>query len=88
MCGTYCRVGEGDWKAAAIFTAGTAFLCALVWKILSRSFLSIATAGGTVGKVRYVEKPAKQVETTLIRKKAALIKEIDELISRVYRLEF
>ncbi len=33
-------------------------------------------------------KPSKQVETTLIRKKTALIKEIDELISRVYRLEF
>lgn len=34
------------------------------------------------------DKPSKQVETTLIRKKAALIKEIDKLISRVYRLEF
>lgn len=37
---------------------------------------------------KLAEKPAKQVETTLIRKKTALIKEIDELISRVYRLEF
>ena len=33
-------------------------------------------------------KPSKQVETTLTRQKSALIKEIDELISRVYRLEF
>ena len=37
---------------------------------------------------KLAEKPAKQVETTLIHKKTALIKEIDELISRVYRLEF
>ena len=37
---------------------------------------------------KLAEKPAKQVETTLIRKETALIKEIDELISRVYRLEF
>ena len=37
---------------------------------------------------KLAEKPAKQVETTLIRKKTALIKEIDDLISRVYRLEF
>lgn len=33
-------------------------------------------------------KTSKQVETTLVRKKTALIKEINELISRVYRLEF
>ena len=34
------------------------------------------------------KKPSKQVETTLARQKTALINEIDELISRVYRLEF
>ena len=34
------------------------------------------------------KKPSKRVETTLVRQKTALIKEIDELISRVYRLEF
>ena len=33
-------------------------------------------------------KPSKQIETTLSRQKSSLIKEIDELISRVYRLEF
>lgn len=38
--------------------------------------------------VKLGNKPSKQVETTLLRKKTALIKEIDELISRVYRLEF
>ena len=34
------------------------------------------------------QKPSKQIETTLVRQKASLIKEIDDLISRVYRLEF
>ena len=33
-------------------------------------------------------KPSKQIETTLSCQKSSLIKEIDELISRVYRLEF
>lgn len=33
-------------------------------------------------------KPPKQVETTLIRQKTALIKEIDNLITKVYRLDF
>ena len=32
--------------------------------------------------------PPKQIETTLVRQKDVLIKEIDDLISRVYRLEF
>ena len=34
------------------------------------------------------QKPAKQIETTLVRQKESLIKEIEGLISRVYRLEF
>lgn len=34
------------------------------------------------------QKPSKQIETTLVRQKNSLIKEIDELISSVYRLEF
>lgn len=34
------------------------------------------------------QKPSKQVQTTLIRQKNALIKEIENLISSVYRLEF
>lgn len=37
---------------------------------------------------KLAEKSAKQFEITLIHKKTALTKEIDELISRVYRLEF
>ena len=37
---------------------------------------------------KLAQKPSKQIETTLSRKKLALIKEINDLISRVYRLEF
>ncbi len=54
------RIGEGDWLAAALFAAVTAILTALVWHALSRSFLSIATAGGSTAKARYVERKARQ----------------------------
>ncbi|MBR0082008.1 MAG: hypothetical protein IJP98_04630 [Clostridia bacterium] len=54
------RIGEGDWLAAAIFTAAAALLTALIWILLSRSFLGIATASGTVDKVRYVERRVKR----------------------------
>ncbi len=53
-------IGEGSWLAAAIFTAATAALFALVWIVLSRSFLNIATDSGRTEKVRYVEKPLRQ----------------------------
>ena len=54
------RIGEGDWMAAAIFLAVTAVLFAVVWRILSRSFLHIATTDGKTKKVRYAEKPVKE----------------------------
>ena len=54
------RIGEGDWLATAIFTAGTAVLFALVWLLLSRSFLSIAAAGGKTQRIRYTEKRARE----------------------------
>ena len=37
----------------------TAALFALVWTVLTRSFLGIAASGGSVGKVRYVEKTVR-----------------------------
>ncbi len=54
------RIGEGDWKAAAVFSLATAIVSALVWIVMSRSFLGIVTSGGSTAKVRYVEKPAKE----------------------------
>ena len=53
------RIGEGDWLAAAVFAAVTAALSALVWTVMSRSFLKIATSSGNTEKVRYVEKAVK-----------------------------
>ena len=54
------RIGEGDWLATAIFFAVTAVLFVLIWRILSHSFLSIATASGNTEKVRYKEKAIKE----------------------------
>ena len=54
------RTGEGDWKAAVLFTAGTALLAALVWIVLLRSFLGIATDSGRADRVRYVEKRVRE----------------------------
>ena len=54
------RIGEGDWLAAGVYTAIVAILFALVWTVMSRSFIGIATASGSTGKAKYVEKPARQ----------------------------
>ncbi len=54
------RTGEGDFAAAAIFSAVIAALLILVWLILSRSFLSITTSSGKVEKIKYVEKDVKR----------------------------
>ena len=54
------RIGEGCWEAAAGFLAGTALLLLLIWKFMSRSFMTVAASGGSVNKKRYVEKPAKE----------------------------
>ncbi len=54
------RVGEGSWAAAAVFLAAAAILFALVWTLMSRSFLRIATSSGSVKKVRYTEKAVRE----------------------------
>ena len=54
------RIGEGSFPAAAIFCAVTAILSAIIWKLMSRSFLDVASASAAVEKVRYVEKPVRQ----------------------------
>ncbi|MBO4887157.1 MAG: hypothetical protein J5589_02430 [Firmicutes bacterium] len=50
------RTGEGDFTAIAIFLAVTAVLCVLIWRLLSRSFLKIATTKASAPRVRYQEK--------------------------------
>lgn len=54
------RMGEGSWAAAGICTAVTAVVSLLVWRVLSRSFLKIATSSGAADKRRYVEKKTKE----------------------------
>ncbi len=54
------RIGEGDLLAAAAFIVAAALLSALVWRVMSRSFLRIATSVGSAEKVRYVEKTAQR----------------------------
>ncbi len=54
------RIGEGDFPAAVVFGAAAGGLFLLVWHIIAKSFLSIASAGEKTGKVRYVEKAVRQ----------------------------
>ncbi len=54
------RIGEGDFAAAAIYAAATAALCVIAWRILSQSFLNIATSTGKTEHVRYVEKTVRK----------------------------
>lgn len=53
------RIGEGDPVAIAVFAAAAAVLLVLMWQVLSRSFIKIATATGGEKKKRYREKAAK-----------------------------
>lgn len=53
------RVGVGDWLAVLVMTLITVALLALTYRILSKSFLGIATATGKVTKVRYREKEVR-----------------------------
>ena len=53
------RMAEGDWRAMALVSAAVVLLTALTWLLLSRSFLRLATSGGSTGKARYREKKAR-----------------------------
>ena len=53
-------VGAGDWLAMGIVTVTQALLLALTMWGIARSFLKIATATGSVKKVRFREKAAKR----------------------------
>ena len=53
------RMAEGDWTAMALVSAAVVLLTALTWLLLSRSFLRLATSGGSTGKTRYREKKAR-----------------------------
>lgn len=69
--------GTGDWKAVLAVTAVTLVLFALMWFLLSRSFLKIATTSGSVSRRVYHEKAAKQESASA----ALLKKEFSHFIS-------
>lgn len=54
------RAGEGDGVSLLILAAVVLVLFAVVWIVLSRSFIQIATGSGTAAKVRYKERRAKR----------------------------
>ncbi len=64
------RIGEGSWAAAALYLIGTGIGFILIWIVMLRSFLQIATDSGNVEKIRYVERPvrAKSVFGALLGK--------------------
>lgn len=57
------RVGEGDWLAMLIVTAVLAVLTFLTWRVLSRSFLGIATSTGAAGPKREYHERAVRVQS-------------------------
>lgn len=64
------KAAEGCIGAMAVFTAGVAVLFVIVYAILSKSFLKIATQNRGSAKVVYRERAAKRgsVESALFRK--------------------
>ena len=64
------RVGCGDGVAMLIVSAVVIALLALVWYLIARSFLHIATASGNTARAVYREKAVKQVSpaAALLRK--------------------
>lgn len=64
------RVGCGDGAAMLIVSAVVIALLALVWYLIARSFLNIATASGNTAKAVYREKAAMQTSpaAALLRK--------------------
>ena len=55
------RMGEGDWLAMLLVLAVTLVLCAVVYIVLDRTFIGIATATGASARVEYREKAVKAV---------------------------
>lgn len=54
------RVGAGDTFAMAVVSAAILALFALMWAVLSHSFLKIATSSGNTARKVYKERPMKQ----------------------------
>ena len=53
-------IGEGNVLNALLFTAVLGVLTALIWNVMLKSFINIATSTGRTGRVRYREKAVKE----------------------------
>lgn len=64
------RMGEGDWLSMLLWTLAVGLFLGLVWLLLRRSFLSVATASAGGKKAVYREKTAHQgsASAALMRK--------------------
>ena len=64
------RAGTGAWIPLGLMAVIVLAVLALIWYVLERSFLKIATAAANVAKVRYKEKTIRRVsaDTALLRK--------------------
>lgn len=69
-CTSLAGWGCGDGAAMLIVSAVVIALLALVWYLIARSFLNIATASGNTAKAVYREKAAMQTSpaAALLRK--------------------
>lgn len=71
------RYAEGDWVAIAVFTVAVAILFALLWYVLSRSFLNIVTSTGKTARRVYHEKTVQRQSVS----RALLGKELGRFLS-------
>ena len=73
-------VGAGDWLAMGLVTLSQAALLALTLWVIARSFLKIATATGSVKKVRFEHRAvrAQSVQRALLIKGRALAQLLDD----------
>ncbi len=64
------RTGEGDWLAMLLCLAALCLVLGLIWLLMQRSFLSVATASADGKKAVYREKAARQgsVSAALFRR--------------------
>jgi len=70
-------VGVGDVKATLIMLALVAVIFLMMWFLISKSFLQVATATGKVSKVEYRKKALKQKSIT----KALILREFKHFTS-------
>ena len=64
------RIGEGDWLAMLAWIAGVALFLAVIWLLLRKSFLRIATSSASGKRTAYREGETRQgsVASALLRK--------------------